>query len=169
MRKRSKPAPPSPAGAGHDPPAETLPAEGRTIAPRSSEEIVDEEWRRIEAQRLAEEVDEARDDMAESVINPSQVTSPRGVASRWGALTAALIAGIVFALAVNLWMASRPTEPAAAGTPPGARPPSQSEQGPGIGQDAEGESAEAAGQAGAADSAAPGDDALIPAPETSRQ
>ena len=123
MSKRSKPAPPSPAGAGHDPPAETLPAEGRTIAPRSSEEIVDEEWRRIEAQRLAEEVDEARDDMAESVINPSQVTSPRGVASRWGALTAALIAGIVFALAVNLWMASRPTEPAAAGTPPGARPP----------------------------------------------
>ena len=144
MSKRSKPAPPSPAGAGHDPPAETLPAEGRTIAPRSSEEIVDEEWRRIEAQRLAEEVDEARDDMAESVTNPSQVTSP-------------------------LWMASRPTEPAAAGTPPGARPPSQSEQGPGIGQDAEGESAEAAGQAGAADSAAPGDDAPIPAPETSRQ
>lgn len=76
------------------------------------EAAVAAEWRKLEAERLAEEREEAREDADEDA-------PPAGRRWPWRALAAALIAGLVLALALN-WptLVSHPD----AGSPPAVRP-----------------------------------------------
>jgi len=78
----------------------------------ADEAAVAAEWRRIEAERIAEERQEARED-AEDDIPPATPRWP------WLAFAAALLAGLVLAIALN-WpsLVSRPN----ADSPPAARP-----------------------------------------------
>ena len=155
MSKRSQPssapstgAPPRPAGA-------SPPVAGVTGIPDTDDVVVAEEWRRIEAERVAGEVSDAREDVAEAIANPPHHTPPGRGAGLWGALTAALVAGVLFALAVNLLMVSRRTETPSAGVPSGPRPPSESEKGPGIGLRGDDESDEPSEPDDAVDAAPP--------------
>jgi hypothetical protein len=140
MSKRSRPTPaPQPS-----PPAKTgvgvpSPAPGTPLPP-SADAIVGEEWRRIETARVAGELDEARHDVAAAILAPVHQAPPRYGAGLWGALAAALLAGTVFALAVNLLLGFQRPEPPAPSVRLESRPPSESEKGPGIGADGEGES-----------------------------
>lgn len=76
------------------------------------EAAVAAEWQKLEAERIAEEREEARED-AEHEAPPAGRRWP------WRALAAALIAGLLLALALN-WpgLVSRPD----AGHPPANRP-----------------------------------------------
>lgn len=94
----------------HRPPHDTSPGAPPAGAPASGDPddvAVDAEWRKIEAERIAEERDEARED----VLDPPP--APRGWA--WWALAAALVAGGLLALAINfpgLLTSDRPQQPA---------------------------------------------------------
>jgi hypothetical protein len=76
------------------------------------EAAVAAEWRKLEAERLAEEREEAREDAEDDA-------PPAGRQWPWRSLAAALMAGLLLALALN-WpgLVSRPD----AGSPPEARP-----------------------------------------------
>ena len=95
-------------------------------APKADDSAVNFEWKRLESDRVAEEVAEARDDVGNAATTP-----PSGWL--WGGFAAALLAGVVFAVAVNVALAAR--RPAAPPPPPpvGFRPPSPNELGPGVG------------------------------------
>lgn len=97
---------------------------------------MDQEWTRIESDRVAEEVAEAREDLgAPAPTHPS--------AWLWGGFAAALLAGVVFAAVVNVALAARRPPPAPSPAPVGFRPPSPNELGPGVGAEgADGEEPE---------------------------
>lgn len=57
------------------------------------EVAVDAEWRKIEAERIAEEREEAREDVPEAEPPPRRWP--------WGAFAAALAAGLILAIAIN--------------------------------------------------------------------
>lgn len=103
-----------------------------TTPPRhpSDDEAVDAEWKRIESDRVAEEVAEAREDILDASPHP-----PRPSMWLWGGFAAALLAGVVFAVVVNVALAAR-RPPLPPPPPPSAtRPPSANELGPGVGDD----------------------------------
>jgi len=76
------------------------------------EAAVAAEWRKIEAERIAEEREEARED-ADDGVPPTAARWP------WQAFAAALVAGLVLAIALNWpFLVSRPE----AGGPAAARP-----------------------------------------------
>ena len=93
------------------------------------EAVVNQEWKRIESDRVAEEVAEAREDLGDT--HPSHPS-----AWLWGGFAAALLAGVVFAVVVNVALAARRPAPAPPPPPAGFRPPSPNELGPGVGADA---------------------------------
>lgn len=95
-------------------------------APKTDELAVDVEWKRLESNRLAEEVAEARDDVGGTTTAP-----PSGWL--WGGFAAALLAGVVFAVAVNVALAARRPAAPPPPAPVGFRPPSPNELGPGVG------------------------------------
>lgn len=76
------------------------------------EAAVAAEWRKLEAERLAQEREEAREDAEDDA-------PPAGRRWPWRALAAALIAGLALALALN-WPAF--VSPQDAGSPPADRP-----------------------------------------------
>jgi hypothetical protein len=93
----------------------------------SDDEAVDAEWKRIESDRVAEEVAEAREDILDAVPHPT-----RPSIWLWGGFAAALLAGVVFAVVVNVALAAR-RPPLPPPPPPSAtRPPSAHELGPGV-------------------------------------
>ena len=99
----------------NDRPAEPNPASPQAAGGPTGdadEAAVAAEWRRIEAERIAEEQEEARADV-EDDIPPAALRWP------WQAFAAALLAGLVLAIALN-WpsLVSRPN----ADSPPAARP-----------------------------------------------
>jgi len=143
MRNRSKSPPGSPASRGG---SEIV--SGPLRRP-SDEEAVDAEWQRIESDRVAEEVAEARDDVLDA-----DSPAPRQSVWLWGGFAAALLAGIVFAVAVNVALAARRPAPSPPPPPVETRPPSPNELGPGVGAD-EGEPAEPATEAAAGQPAHP--------------
>ncbi len=102
-KRQSSPGTPPPATRSSDHP--------RVSTPSADEAAVDQEWKRIESDRVAEEVAEAREDLGESA--PSHPS-----AWLWGGFAAALLAGVVFALVVNVALAARRPPPA----PPRPRP-----------------------------------------------
>lgn len=61
---------------------------------RGDEAVVDREWRKIEAERIALEQEEAREDLLDA--------EPRRRRWPWLALAAALLAGLVAAAVVNV-------------------------------------------------------------------
>lgn len=71
--------------------------------PQPPDAAVEAEWRKIEQERIAEEVEEAREDTLEA-----------GVARErhwpWGAIAAALVAGMVLAALLNSPWFRRPVE-----------------------------------------------------------
>lgn len=124
MHKRSKSKPQSrPPQAGR----------GAAAAPPrrpSDDEAVDAEWKRIELDRVAEEVAEAREDILDAVPHP-----PRPSIWLWGGFAAALLAGVVFAVVVNVALAARRPSLPPPPPPSATRPPSATELGPGVGDD----------------------------------
>lgn len=97
---------------------------------------MDQEWARIESNRVAEEVAEAREDLGAPAPPPPS-------ARLWGGFAAALLAGVVFAAVVNIALATRRPPPAPSPEPVGFRPPSPNELGPGVGAEgADGEEPE---------------------------
>jgi hypothetical protein len=88
---------------------------------------------------VAGEIDEARHDVAGAIRAPVHQAPPRYGAGLWGALAAALLAGTLFAVAVNLLLGFQRPEPPAPNVRLESRPPSESEKGPGIGADADAE------------------------------
>lgn len=62
-------------------------------APAEPDDAIDAEWRKIEAERIAEEQDEARED----VLTPE----PARPIWPWWVFAAILAAGVVFAAAIN--------------------------------------------------------------------
>ncbi|RLS50564.1 MAG: hypothetical protein DWH87_01820 [Planctomycetota bacterium] len=97
---------------------------------------MDQEWARIESDRVAEEVAEAREDLGAPA-------PPHPSARLWGGFAAALLAGVVFAAVVNIALAARRPPPAPSPEPVGFRPPSPNELGPGVGAEgADGEEPE---------------------------
>jgi hypothetical protein len=116
-KRQSSPGTPPPATRSSDHP--------RVSTPSADEAAVDQEWKRIESDRVAEEVAEAREDLGESA--PSHPS-----AWLWGGFAAALLAGVVFALVVNVALAARRPPPAPPPPPAGHRPPSPNELGPGV-------------------------------------
>lgn len=70
------------------------PAHAASGAAGDPDEVaVDAEWRKIEAERIAEEREEAREDVPEAEPPPRRWP--------WGALAAALAAGLILAIAIN--------------------------------------------------------------------
>jgi len=90
---------------------------------------IEREWERLERERVAEEIAEAHEDVVEAITHPP---ARRGGNWVWWAFAAALLAGVVFAVAVNLFLVPGRQDAAAAPSPGAARPPSASESGPGI-------------------------------------
>ena len=107
---------------------------------------MDQEWARIESDRVAEEVAEAREDLGDPA-------PPHPSARLWGGFAAALLAGVVFAAVVNVALAARRPPPAPSPAPVGFRPPSPNELGPGF--NAEGADQEADQQEQPAETASP--------------
>ena len=91
-------------------PAPSRAASGPTGDP--DEAAVAAEWRKIEAERIAEEREEAREDAEDDV-------APAGMRWPWQAFAAALVAGLALAIALN-WpsLVSRPDGVDAAGARP---------------------------------------------------
>ncbi|MBU6309119.1 MAG: hypothetical protein KJS77_05190 [Planctomycetes bacterium] len=73
------------------------------------EVAVDAEWRKIEAERIAEEREEAREDEREA--------NPPSRRWSWGAFAAALAAGLILAMALN-WPLNWPGVLSQRGVPP---------------------------------------------------
>ena len=71
--------------------------------PQPSDAAVEAEWRKIEQERIAEEVEEAREDMLEAEV-------ARERRWPWGAIVAALVAGIILAALLNSPWVRRPAE-----------------------------------------------------------
>ncbi len=118
--------PKRPSSPGTPPPAARLAGQPRPSTPSVDEAAVDQEWTRIESDRVAEEVAEAREDLGDPApAHPS--------AWLWGGFAAALLAGVVFAAVVNVALAARRPPPAPSPVPVGFRPPSPNELGPGVG------------------------------------
>lgn len=122
--------PKRPTSPGTPPPAARLAGQPRASTPSVDEAAVDQEWARIESDRVAEEVAEAREDLGAPA-------PPHPSARLWGGFAAALLAGIVFAAVVNIALAARRPPPAPSPAPVGFRPPSPNELGPGFGADGE--------------------------------
>ena len=100
---------------------------GTPAAASNADELaVDVEWRRLESDRVAEEVAEAREDLG-------GITQPPPSGWLWGGFAAALLAGVVFAVAVNVALAARRPAAPPPPAPVGFRPPSPNELGPGFG------------------------------------
>jgi len=99
-------------------------------APNADASAVDVEWKRLESGRVAEEVAEAREDLVGTVPPPPS-------AWLWGGFAAALLAGVVFAVAVNVALAARRPAAPPPPSPVGFRPPSPNEMGPGVGAEEE--------------------------------
>ena len=118
--------PKRPSSPGTPPPAARLAGQPRPSTPSVNDAAVDQEWTRIESDRVAEEVAEAREDLG----GPAP---PHPSASLWGGFAAALLAGVVFAAVVNVALAARRPPPAPIPAPVGFRPPSPNELGPGVG------------------------------------
>ncbi len=98
----------------------------RVSMPNADDKAVAQEWKRIESDRVTEEVAEAREDLGEThASHPS--------ARLWGGFAVALLAGVVFAVVVNVALAARRPAPAPPPAAAGFRPPSPSELGPGVG------------------------------------
>ena len=91
---------------------------------------VEQEWERIERERVAEEIAEAHEDVVEAIAHP--VTGRDGTWV-WWAFLAALLAGVVFAMGVNLFYVPPRQAPAGVAPSGGPRPPSANEIGPGVG------------------------------------
>lgn len=122
--------PPHPDGRtpGGDPSA--LPPEQRaTAAPRSGVDPVDAEWARIERERVAEEVAEAREDAIEAIVDPVQRRGRWGW--MWWAFAVALVSGVVFAGWVDLVVATNRPAPEPTPAPALKSLPSPSEVGEG--------------------------------------
>jgi len=117
--------PKRPSSPGTPPPAARLAGHPRPSTPSADEAAVDQEWTRIESDRVAEEVAEAREDLGDPApAHPS--------AWLWGGFAAALLAGVVFAAVVNVALAARRPPPEPSPVPVGSRPPSPNELGPGF-------------------------------------
>jgi len=100
---------------------------GTPAAASNADELaVDIEWKRLESDRVAEEVAEAREDLGGT-------TQPSPSGWLWGGFAAALLAGVVFAVAVNVALAARRPAAPPPPAPVGFRPPSPNELGPGFG------------------------------------
>jgi hypothetical protein len=138
--------PKRPSSPGTPPPAARLAGQPRPSTPSVDEAAVDQEWTRIESDRVAEEVAEAREDLGDPApAHPS--------ARLWGGFAAALLAGVVFAAVVNVALAARRPPPAPSPAPVGFRPPSPNELGPGF--NAEGADQQADQQEQPAETASP--------------
>ena len=116
------------------PPADPRRAIAGSITPPATSggpvpDPVEREWERLERERVAEEIAEAHEDVVEAITHPP---ARRGGNWVWWAFAAALLAGVVFAVAVNLFLVPGRQDAAAAPSPGAARPPSASESGPGI-------------------------------------
>ena len=111
---------------GTPPPAARFSGQPRASTPSVDEAAVDQEWARIESDRVTEEVAEAREDLGAPA-------PPHPSARLWGGFAAALLAGVVFAAVVNIALAARRPPPAPSPAPVGFRPPSPNELGPGFG------------------------------------
>lgn len=128
--------PKRPTSPGTPPPAARLAGQPRASTPSVDEAAVDQEWTRIESDRVAEEVAEAQEDLGAPA-------PPHPSAWLWGRFAAALLAGVVFAAVVNIALAARRPTPAPSPAPVGFRPPSPNELGPGVGAEgADGEEPE---------------------------
>ena len=117
--------PKRPSSPGTPPPAARLAGQPRASTPSVDEAAVDQEWTRIESDRVAEEVAEAREDLGDPA-------PPHPSAWLWGGFAAALLAGVVFAVVVNVALAARRRPPEPNPVPVGFRPPSPNELGPGF-------------------------------------
>lgn len=96
---------------------------------------IEQEWDRLERERVAGEIAEAHEDVVEAIAHPVR---GRGGNWVWWAFLAALLAGVVFAGAVNLFYVPARQAPAGNDIPTGPRSPSAREAGPGVdGTDAE--------------------------------
>lgn len=127
MSERSNPKPADrKRSAGAVPPSVPQAAE----SPVPGVDPVEQEWRRIERERVAQEIAEAREDLIEAITHPED--SARRGSWVWWAFGLALLAGVVFALAVNLFV--MPSRQESGAVPPAGdrRPPSASEVGPGV-------------------------------------
>lgn len=114
---------PTPAGVGGKPGR----GAGKEVDP------VDAEWSRIEDERVAGEVAEAREDVIEAITDRG---GRRGAWRwMWWAFAAALVAGIVFAGWVDLVVAMNRPTPDTALPAPAVSGPSPSESGPGTAGD----------------------------------
>mgnify|MGYP003337310558 CR=1 FL=1 len=111
------------------------PRDDRPSAPGSAPGIdpVDAEWTRIEEERVADEVAEAREDAIEAIESPFD--RRRTWRWMWWAFAAALVSGVVFAGWIDLVVAmNRPApEPLPLPSAPGG--PSPSELGQDTGED----------------------------------
>lgn len=125
------PSGPPPQDGGRGP---TLPGVGGKPGRGTGVEVdpVDAEWAKIEGERVAEEVAEAREDVIEAIADP--VGRRRSWRWMWWAFAAALVAGIVFAGWVDVVAMNRPT-PDTTVPLPAASGPSPSEAGPGTAGD----------------------------------
>ena len=100
-----------------DPSAAQVPRKASQQDASEIDPVVQREWQRLEDQRVAEERDEAHEDVLETIADPKHHAGPRFGSWQWVALAVALAAGIVFAGVVNLSLGP-PLPP-----PPGAAPP----------------------------------------------
>jgi len=92
---------------------------GSQPAPSDPDDAVDAEWRKLEAERIAEERDEAREDALEA--------APAAKRWPWWAFAAALAAGVILAMLINSPSMRAPPPPA---DDPGVHLPSGSQGGP---------------------------------------
>lgn len=138
--------PKRPTSPGTPPTAAGFSVQPRASTPSVDETVVDQEWARIESDRVAQEGAEAREDLG--VPAP-----PHPSARLWGGFAAALLAGVVFAAVVNIALAARRPPPELSPAPVGFRPPSPNEVGPGV--SAEGADQEADQQEQPAKTASP--------------
>ena len=117
----------------HPSPGERRPAIAGSIPPSATTagaDPVEQEWERIERERVAEEIAEAHEDVVEAIVHPAPA---RGGTWVWLAFLGALLAGVAFALAVNLFYVPARPAPAGGGPAGGPHPPSANEAGPGVG------------------------------------
>lgn len=77
--------------------------------PISEDPAVEAEWRKIEEERIAEEVEEAREDLLDADAKPGRRWS-------WTAVAVALVAGLVLAAVLNSPWFRRAVEPGQAGS-----------------------------------------------------
>ena len=114
-----------------DPSAAQVPRKASQQDASEIDPVVQREWQRLEDQRVAEERDEAHEDVLETIADPKHHAGPRFGSWQWVALAVALAAGIVFAGVVNLSLGP-PLPPPQEPPPPSLHPPSQNEAGGGI-------------------------------------